>query len=155
MSLGKKRSGAAFSGKKKRPQAEQKKQPPIQPSAAPVVPNSENSKVNSALNRPVDFAGANRAHTLFYLDPPYWETEGYGVPFAWDQYELMAHKLKTIKGKAVISINDHPAIRECFKDFEMESLKLDYTVGGGANRVERGELVIYSWNREAEPAGLF
>ena len=37
----------------------------------------------------------------------------------------------------------------------MESLKLDYTVGGGANRVECGELVIYSWNRELEPAGLF
>lgn len=66
-----------------------------------------------------------------------------------------AKKLKTLKGKAVISINDHPAIRECFKDFEMEALKLDYTVGGGSNRVERGELVIYSWNREAEPAGLF
>lgn len=97
----------------------------------------------------------DRAHTLFYMDPPYWETEGYGVPFPWDQYELMAKKLKAIKGKAVISINDHPAIRECFKDFEMEDLKLDYTVGGAANRVERGELVIYSWNREAEPAGLF
>ena len=34
----------------------------------------------------------------------------------------------------------------------MEELKLDYTVGGGANR---GELVIYNWDREAEPAGLF
>ena len=97
----------------------------------------------------------DRAHTLFYMDPPYWETEGYGMPFPWEQYELMAKKLKTIKGKAVISINDHPAIRECFKDFEMEALKLDYTVGGGSNRVERGELVIYSWNRAAEPAGLF
>ncbi|WP_057092502.1 DNA adenine methylase [Comamonas thiooxydans] len=97
----------------------------------------------------------DRAHTLFYLDPPYWETEGYGVPFEWEQYELMATKLREIKGKAVISINDHPAIRACFKDFEMESLKLDYTVGGGANRVERGELVIYSWARSEEPAGLF
>ena len=97
----------------------------------------------------------DRAHTLFYLDPPYWETEGYGVPFAWEQYELMAAKLKAIKGKAVVSINDHPAIRECFAGFDMEALKLDYTVGGGANRVERGELVIYSWDREAEPAGLF
>jgi Site-specific DNA methylase len=97
----------------------------------------------------------DRAHTLFYLDPPYWETEGYGVPFPWRQYELMAKRLKTIKGKAVVSINDHPAIRECFKDFEMEALKLDYTVGGGANRVERGELVIYSWDKTTEPAGLF
>lgn len=24
----------------------------------------------------------DRVHTLFYLDPPYWETEGYGVPFS-------------------------------------------------------------------------
>ena len=56
---------------------------------------------------------------------------------------------------AKVSINDHPAIRECFAGFDMEALKLDYTVGGGANRVERGELVIYSWDREAEPAGLF
>lgn len=27
--------------------------------------------------------------------------------------------------------------------------------GDLANRVERGELVIYNWDREAEPAGLF
>jgi DNA adenine methylase len=97
----------------------------------------------------------DRPHTLFYADPPYFETEGYGVPFTWEQYELMATKLKNLKGKAVVSINDHPAIRECFKDFEMEELKLDYIVGGGANRVERGELIIYSWNRACEPAGLF
>lgn len=96
-----------------------------------------------------------RAHTLFYLDPPYWETENYGVSFPCEQYELMAAKLKAIKGQAVMSINDHPAIRECFAGFDMEALKLDDTVGGGANRVERGELVIYSWDREAEPAGLF
>ncbi len=37
----------------------------------------------------------------------------------------------------------------------MESLAFDYTVGGGANRAERQELIIYSWNREPEPAGLF
>jgi len=37
----------------------------------------------------------------------------------------------------------------------MEELRIDYTLGGGANRVERGELVIYSWYRLGEPAGLF
>lgn len=37
----------------------------------------------------------------------------------------------------------------------MAALKLDYTVGGRSNRVELGELVNYSWSREAEPAGLF
>jgi DNA adenine methylase len=89
------------------------------------------------------------------MDPPYWETEGYGVPFPFDQYELMAAKLRKIKGKAVISLNDHPDIRRCFEGFGMETLSIDYTVGGGANKVERQELIIYSWDREAEPAGLF
>lgn len=97
----------------------------------------------------------DRPHTLFYADPPYWETEGYGVPFPWEHYERMAARMRTIQGKAIVSINDHPAIRECFKGFQMETLTLDYTVGGGGKSVERGELVIYSWDREAEPAGLF
>ena len=77
------------------------------------------------------------------------------MPFPWDQYELMASKLRKIKGKAIISLNDHPDIRRCFEGFGMESLNIDYTVGGGGNKVERQELIIYSWDREAEPAGLF
>lgn len=97
----------------------------------------------------------DRPHTLFYLDPPYWQTEGYGVPFPWEQYELMASKLRQIKGKAIVSINDHPDIRRAFGGFQMERLAIDYTVGGGANRAERQELIIYNWDREAEPAGLF
>ncbi|CAI8937495.1 hypothetical protein EMIT0158MI4_30249 [Burkholderia ambifaria] len=27
---------------------------------------------------------------LFYLDPPYYETEGYGVAFPFSEYEKMA-----------------------------------------------------------------
>lgn len=80
------------------------------------------------------------------------------MPFAWDQYELMAAKtkaIKAIKGKTVISINDHPNIRACFAGCDIEALKRDYTVGGGANRVEPGELVIYSWDRQTELVGLF
>lgn len=54
----------------------------------------------------------------------------------------------------MVSLNDHPDIRRCFAGFGMESLAIDYTVGGGANRAERHELIIYSWDREAEPVGL-
>ncbi len=97
----------------------------------------------------------DRPHTLFYLDPPYWETRGYGVPFPFEEYERMADKMSHLKGKAVLSINDHPDIRKCFAAFDMETLKIDYTVGGGAKAVERGELIIYNWDRSAEPAGLF
>ena len=55
-----------------------------------------------------------RAHTLFYLNPPYWETEGYGVDFGLEQYQKMAELLTRIKGKAIISLNDHPEIRRIF-----------------------------------------
>lgn len=97
----------------------------------------------------------DRPHTLFYADPPYWETEGYGVPFPWSQYELLASRLKTIKGKAVVSLNDHPAIRKAFASWDFETLEIDYTVGGGAKAATRGELILYNWDRSSEPAGLF
>jgi DNA adenine methylase len=97
----------------------------------------------------------DRPHTLFYADPPYWQTEGYGVGFEWAQYELLAAKMRQAKGKVIVSLNDHPDVRRCFERFQMESLEIDYTVGGGGKPARRGELIIYSWDREAEPAGLF
>lgn len=96
----------------------------------------------------------DRPHTFFFMDPPYWETEGYGVGFGWEEYELLARTLAGLKGKAIVTLNDHPDIRELFKDFAMESTDIRYTVGGGAG-VERSELVIFSWDVKNEPAGLF
>jgi DNA adenine methylase len=76
----------------------------------------------------------DRSHTLFYLDPPYWETEGYGVAFPYGEYEEMARKLRSIKGRAVVSLNDHPDIRRAFEGFHMETVDIRYTVGGGGRR---------------------
>jgi len=50
----------------------------------------------------------DRAHTLFYLNPPYWETEGYGVPFEYAEYVVPADRLRTRKIRAIASLNDHP-----------------------------------------------
>lgn len=97
----------------------------------------------------------DRPHSFFYLDPPYWETEGYGVPFPFAEYVAMAEVMRKLQGKAILSINDHPAIRECFKGLHMESLDISYTLAGGAKPAERRELVIWSWDQDAEPAGLF
>lgn len=96
----------------------------------------------------------DRPHTLFYLDPPYWQTEGYGVEFGFEQYQAMASAMRSLQGKAVVSLNDHPDIRACFLDFDMEAVDISYTVGGGKG-VPRREVIIYSWDRSAEPAGLF
>jgi len=97
----------------------------------------------------------DRPHTFFYLDPPYLETEGYGVAFGIEQYVTMAETLKAIKGKAIVSLNDHPKIREIFTGFDIDTVPIRYCVGGGAKAVQRSELIIYSWDRKQDPVGLF
>jgi len=96
----------------------------------------------------------DRPHSFFYMDPPYWETEGYGMAFPWEEYERMADVLSTLKGKALVSLNDHPDVRRAFQGFQMEAVDISYTLAVG-KAAERRELIIYSWDRDAEPAGLF
>jgi len=96
----------------------------------------------------------DRDHTLFYMDPPYWQTEGYGVGFGIEQYEEMAEILIRLKGKAIISLNGHPDIRRIFAGYHIETTDIRYTVGGGKGSDAR-EVLIFSWDVEAEPAGLF
>lgn len=89
----------------------------------------------------------DRPGTLFYLDPPYWQTEGYGVEFPWLEYERLAGTLRGLQGKAVVSINDHPDIRAVFAGFDMVPLQLGYTIGGGGGRDRQfGELIIKTWD---------
>lgn len=88
----------------------------------------------------------DREHTLFYCDPPYWGTEGYGVDFGLDQYDRMADLARDIKGKMIISVNDIPAMRQAFKGLTMRRLAIKYTVGAaGKGRSEKGELLIRNW----------
>ncbi|MDR5670997.1 DNA adenine methylase, partial [Burkholderia cenocepacia] len=53
-----------------------------------------------------------------------------------------------------VSLNDHPDIRRVFDGFHIETVPIQYTVGGGRG-VERNELIIFSWDDAAQPAGLF
>jgi DNA adenine methylase len=98
----------------------------------------------------------DRPHTFFYADPPYWQTEGYGVPFPFEEYEALANAMRTCKGKMMVSINDHPQIREAFAGLVMHD-KLEVTYSVGTERVGREpsqELVITNWDPSAM-GGLF
>lgn len=88
----------------------------------------------------------DRPHTFFYADPPYWQTEGYGVEFGWEQYEQLAQHMASCKGKMMLSINAHPDIRKLFADFRAEELEIKYSVANvnGAPKVSK-ELVITNW----------
>lgn len=88
----------------------------------------------------------DRPHSLFYLDPPYWGTEGYGVPFGLEQYDRMAELLGTMKGKAVVSVNDIPEMRQAFKGHHIKRVSISYSVGAsGRGREPKGELVICNY----------
>jgi len=89
----------------------------------------------------------DRKHTVVYLDPPYWGTEGYGVEFGLEQYTRMAELLRSMKGRAIVSVNDIPAMREAFDGLPMRRVGIHYTVGGPATRkAESGELLITNFD---------
>jgi DNA adenine methylase len=64
----------------------------------------------------------DRPGTLFYLDPPYYGCEGdYGKTlFDRDQFTAMATHLRTLKGRFILSLNDHPDVRRIFEGFTIE-----------------------------------
>lgn len=89
----------------------------------------------------------DRPHTLFFCDPPYWETEGYGVDFPRQEYLELAKVTRAAKGHVIITVNDHPMMREVFEGLPMDVVGITYSVGGPESRKQTGELIIR--NREA------
>lgn len=87
----------------------------------------------------------DRPGTLFFLDPPYWRTAGYGVPFGLDQYQAMATSMAGLSGRAILTINDHPDMRRVFGAFRSQRVRIDYTAGGGHQPKAAGELIYRTW----------
>lgn len=67
----------------------------------------------------------DRPHTLFFMDPPYYETGGYGVEFGLEEYDRMAGLLRAMKGKAIVTVNDHP----CHDDGDAPGMEKALKVG--------------------------
>ena len=80
---------------------------------------------------------------LFYLDPPYWGSEGdYGKDmFGADDFARLARQLAGIKGRFILSLNDAPAVRDIFAAFAMSEVDLTYTINNAAAKTVR-ELII-------------
>ncbi|MBL4781655.1 MAG: DNA adenine methylase [Porticoccaceae bacterium] len=87
----------------------------------------------------------DRPHTLFYCDPPYWQTEGYGVEFDWPHYLRLHELMKSIEGTMIISINDHPDIRALFDGVPVKEVDYAYTVGGSDKPSKAVELIYGNW----------
>lgn len=92
----------------------------------------------------------DRPTTLFYLDPPYWETAGYAVPFEEADYTRLKEVLLGIKGRFVLSLNDVSGVRAVFKPFKIHRVTTKYSSGNGAvtpemRSEERAEVLIMNF----------
>lgn len=85
----------------------------------------------------------DRPGVLFYLDPPYWESEGdYGKGlFSRDDFSRLAAALRGLKGDFLLSINDTHGVRLCFEGFHFEEVRLNYTIAA-AGATLATELII-------------
>jgi len=92
----------------------------------------------------------DREEAFFYCDPPYVETESYyknKKTFDKDDHIRLFKTLKNIKGKFFISYNNHPFIRELYKDFKITlSDEIRYTLGGNVHRNKKEVREIFIRN---------
>lgn len=69
----------------------------------------------------------DRPFVFFYLDPPYFNRPYYKFNFEKADYEAMAKRLTSLKGKFLLSLNDVPEIRKIFGEFTMRTLEMTYS----------------------------
>ncbi|MGW8134115.1 DNA adenine methylase [Sphingomonas zeae] len=91
-----------------------------------------NHRLEPVVIEQLDYAVVIRRYdsrdTLFYLDPPYDGTEGYGLAFGHDHYLRLAEQLGEIAGDFIMSINDTPFIRDAFARFAIEEVSTTWSV---------------------------
>ncbi len=70
----------------------------------------------------------DRKHTFFFADPPYFETCGYENKFTETDHIKLRDLLKNIKGKFLLTLNDHEKVREWYKDFNIIETEVGYSI---------------------------
>lgn len=89
---------------------------------------------------------------FFYLDPPYdvKTSKDYVEMCSKDDYREMADRLKAIKGRFLVSLNDSEFIRETFSAFEISSVGIRYSINDKPKSKEkvRSELLISNYEIE-------
>lgn len=70
----------------------------------------------------------DREHTFFFADPPYYETTGYDHEFGDKEHLILRDRLINLKGKFLLTINDHGVIRDWYKNFNVKEVEVNYSI---------------------------
>lgn len=88
----------------------------------------------------------DRDYSFFFCDPPYFETAGYGNTFGEEEQLLLRDKLRNIKGKFLLTINDHQQVREWYKEFNIKEVEVNYSISRESKaRGKYSELIITNY----------
>ncbi len=90
----------------------------------------------------------DRATTVFYLDPPYWERKLYKFNFTQSQFIDLERRLRALKGKFILSLDDRAEVRDLFARFQMQTVELAYTAKRNT-RARHKELLITNFEPKA------
>ena len=69
----------------------------------------------------------DRPTTVFYMDPPYWGRRLYRHNFTEKDFMDLQTRLRQIRGKFLLSLDDHPEVRRIFGEWHLLPLTLAYT----------------------------
>lgn len=83
-----------------------------------------------------------------FIDPPYWQTEGYNVEFPWEEYVALRAFLERAEGKVLITLNKPPDIETLFDGYIIQERDITYTVGGNQTSAPKKELFIVNYQHE-------
>lgn len=89
----------------------------------------------------------DRPDTFFYCDPPYLSGADYKIRFTFDDHKRLAAVLKSIRGKFLLSINNHKSIRDLYKGLPLLKVKVRYSISRDKSPKarDRTELLIANY----------
>jgi DNA adenine methylase len=86
----------------------------------------------------------DRPTTVFYLDPPYWQRKLYKFNFSDQNFQDLEQRLQRIKGKFILSLDDHPEVRKLFGAWRLVPVDIHYTAQRKTGK-KFGELLILNY----------
>lgn len=90
----------------------------------------------------------DRENALFYLDPPYVDTEKYytAADFKTSDHNRLKAVLSTIKGRFILSYNDCDFVRNLYKEYKIRSVdRINLLSANANNRKTFRELIITNY----------
>jgi DNA adenine methylase len=79
------------------------------------------------------------------MDPPYWRRKLYRYNFTDEDFVQLEQSLHKIRGRFLLSLDDHPEVRKLFRGWRITPIQIVYT----ANRrpkLRYGEVLISNYD---------